>query len=421
MPERRLPIRPDLDQLKHQAKDLLKAIRRLDPEGLAELRAHQPKPPAPAAVKLADAQLTLARAYGAPSWTRLVQGCELVDAIWRDDPNAVLALIRKNPKLLTEDALIRKSHWGKPLSYAANLGRDRIIEELHRLGARDLEHAFDRAVLQGQIGTALKIHALLGSPPPPKGALDGPAYTLSISGTELVLKLGGRVRDAVGRRLAPVDVVLETDSRKPEAKHAILEMYVQHGLELPDTPTMALHRGRIDLLEAHRRRDPGMLNRTFTHEEIYPRGLGCHDEILATHGTPLSGTTLLHMCVDYDEMEIARWLIERGADVNARAAVDERGFGGHTPLFSTVVSQPNFWMNHSHGAPEAPFTRLLLDHGADPNVRASLRKQLHPGYGPDTMHEYRDVTALSWGRRFHRAILVSEKAMELIEEAGGME
>ena len=128
---------------------------------------------------------------------------------------------------------------------------------LYALGARDLEHALDRAVLQSQIGTALKIHALLGSPPPPKGALDGPAYTLSISGTELVLKLGGRVRDAVGRRLAPVDVVLETDSRKPEAKHAILEMYVQHGLELPDTPTMALHRGRIDLLEAHRRRDPG--------------------------------------------------------------------------------------------------------------------------------------------------------------------
>jgi len=32
-------------------------------------------------------------------------------------------------------------------------------------------------------------------------------------------------------------------------------MYVEHGLELPDTPTMALHRGRIDLLEEHLRRD----------------------------------------------------------------------------------------------------------------------------------------------------------------------
>lgn len=421
MPERRLPVRPDLDQLKRQAKELLEAIRRGDSDALAELRTHHPEPPAPAATKLADAQLALARAYEAPSWMRLAQACELVDAIWRDDAEAVVTLIRSNPKLLTENVLIRQSDWGPPLSYAANLGRDRIIEALHALGARDLEHALGRAVLQSQTGTALKIHALMGSPPPPKDALGGPAYTLSVSGTELMLKLGAPVRDTEGRRLAPVDVVLETDSRRPEAKHAILEMYVQHGLELPDTPTMALHRGRVDLLEAHLRRDPRLLNRTFNHEDIYPESLGCHDEIQATHGTPLRGATLLHISIDYAEMEIARWLIERGADVNAKAAVDADGFGGHTPLFATVVSQPNFWMNHHHEAQEAPFTKLLLDHGADPNVRASLRKQLHPGYGPDTMHEYRDVTALSWGRRFHRRIFVSEPAMKLIEEAGGVE
>jgi ankyrin repeat protein len=421
MPERRLPVRPDLDQLKSQAKELLKAIRRGDSDALAELRTHHPEPPAPGATKLADAQLALARAYEAPSWMRLAQACELVDAIWRDDVDAVVALIRSNPKLLTENTLIRKSDWGPPLSYAANLGRDHIIEALHGLGARDLEHALGRAVLQSQIATALRIHALMGSPPPQKDALGGPAYTLSTSGTELMLKLGAPVRDTDGRRLAPVDVVLETDSRRPEAKHAILEMYVRHGLELPDTPTMALHRGRIDLLEAHLRRDPRLLNRTFTHEDIYPESLGCHDEIQATHGTPLRGATLLHMSIDYDEMEIARWLIERGADVNGKAAVDADGFGGHTPLFATVVSQPNFWMNHHHEAQDAPFTKLLLDHGADPNVRASLRKQLHPGYGPDTMHEYRDVTALSWGRRFHRRIFVSEPAMKLIEAAGGVE
>ena len=40
------------------------------------------------------------------------------------------------------------------------------------------------------------------------------------------------------------------------------------------------------------------------------------------------------MCVDYDELEIARWLIGRGMDVNVRAAVDADGFGGHTALSS---------------------------------------------------------------------------------------
>jgi hypothetical protein len=35
------------------------------------------------------------------------------------------------------------------------------------------------------------------------------------------------------------------------------------------------------------------------------------------------------------------------------------------------------------------------------------------------MHEYRDVTPLSWGERFHRRVFVSETAMRLIAERGG--
>ena len=167
------------------------------------------------------------------------------------------------------------------------------------------------------------------------------------------------------------------------------------------------------------RRDPGLLRRRFTLKEIYPQELGVNDEILATHGTPLAGATLLHMCVDYDELEIARWLLGHGMAVDATASVDADGFGGHTALFATVVSQPNFWMNHGGKPQVAPFAQLLLDHGADPNAHASLRKQLHPGYGEDTMHEYRDVTPLAWGDRFHRQIFVSRVAMELIAARGG--
>lgn len=37
MPQRHLPVHPDLQQLKHQAKDLRKAIRHGDPEALADL------------------------------------------------------------------------------------------------------------------------------------------------------------------------------------------------------------------------------------------------------------------------------------------------------------------------------------------------------------------------------------------------
>jgi ankyrin repeat protein len=367
--------------------------------------------------------LTLARSYEASSWTRLVQAVRLVDAIWRDDIDAVRALVSSNSRLIHEAALVRKnSNWGPPMTYAANLGRDRIIRMLRALGATDLASAMDRAVLQGKIATARMLHEMLDRPLPPADSLGSPAYTLSVAGTALLFELGARVRDDRGTLVDSVNIVLETDSRNPAAKHAILEMYASHGIELPDTPTMALHRGRIDLLERHLRRDPGLLSRTFSHREIYPPEMNCRAPLDATVGTPLDGTTLLHMSVDYGELEIARWLLDQGMDPNVPAAVGASGFGGFTALFNTVVSQPNFWMNHGRRGPfVAPFTELLLSRGADPNVRASLWKRLHPGHGDPTRHDYRDVTALSWGRRFHAPIFVSEPALRLIEDAGGIE
>jgi len=155
-----------------------------------------------------------------------------------------------------------------------------------------------------------------------------------------------------------------------------------------------------------------MLSRTFGHEEIYPPSLGYHaDHSLALHGTPLDGATLLHMCVDYDEIEIARWLLARGTDVNARAAVNADGFGGHTLLFGCVVTQPPRLRNDSE------FTRLLLDRGADPNARASLRKRLR-FVDDESLHEYRYVTPLAWGLRFHDQDFVSKPSMALIATHG---
>jgi ankyrin repeat protein len=176
---------------------------------------------------------------------------------------------------------------------------------------------------------------------------------------------------------------------------------------------MAVHRGRLDLLEDHVRRDPGVVSRTFSHEEIYPPALGCHaNHSLALHATPLDGSTLLHLCIDADEMEMARWLLARGAAVDGRADIDADGFGGHTALFGSVVAQS------SRVRESDDFARLLLDHGADPSARASLRKRLR-FVGDELMHEYRDVTPLSWGERFHEQGFVSRKAMRLIVRRGG--
>jgi hypothetical protein len=416
MPDRHFPVRPDLTQLRHQAKDLLRELRRGEPAALAVLERHHPRPPAAPAAKLADAQLVLARSYGLPSWPRLVLACQMTDAIWRDDPHAVRELVTRHPRLLHEAArgvAGAACTWGPPMSYAANLGRDQIIELLRGLGASDLQHAFDRACLQGQLDTARKLYAMGARP-----ALDavmGPCETQNGDGLAFLLDHGASISDEHGDRLAPVALLLETYCRDPEGKHRCLELLAAHGVELPDTPPLAVHRGRIDLLEEHLRRDPALLGRTFSHQDIYPPALGCHaDETLALHGTPLAGGTLLHLCVDNDEIEIARWLLARGADVNAKAARDAEGFGGHTALFGCVVSQTyRVGLRKDDG-----FARLLLDHGADPNVRASLRKRLR-FVEDETMHEYRDVTPVGWGERFHDPSWVNRSALALLAERGG--
>jgi hypothetical protein len=411
--DRHFPVRPNLGQLRHQAKDLLRAVRQGDPSAVAELRKHHAKAIEPADAKLSDAQLALARLYGLPSWPRMVTACRMTDAIWRGDVEAVRKLVFKDPRLLHEAARgCEDSNWGPPMSYAANVGQDAIIQMLRDFGATDLQHAFDRACLQGKVETARRLYDMGARPTP--GCVMGACETLNASGLALLFELGAEFAEEHGDRLAPVALLLQTYSRYPKGKHDCLDFIATRGIALPDTPAMAVHRGCVDLLAAHFARDPHLLTRTFSHEEIYPPELGCSaDHSLALHGTPLAGATLLHLCVDFDEIEIAQWLIEHGMGVNAKAEVDSDGFGGHTALFGCVVSQ-----SYRCGRQQdAAFARLLLDHGADPNARASLRKRLR-FIADDSMHEYRDVTPFSWGERFHDQDWVNRAVMGLIAERG---
>ena len=328
----------------------------------------------------------------------------LAEAIWRDDVETVRALITQNPSLIREDVLIRTdSNWGPPMTYAANLGRDGIIRLLHSHGATDLESAAGRAALQGHADTVRLICDLAGRPSLEKMDRSPVRPTRSASkGPPSCFALGVRVDGPHGVDTNTMEHLLGTDSRNPPAKHRILEMYVEHGFEPPDTPVMALHRGRIDLLEAHLARDPDLLTRTFDIVDMYPLAPACCREPYIAQGTPVHGTTLLHLAAYFDELEIAGWLLDRGMDPDARAAIDADGFGGYTALFSTVVSQHNFWVNYGKGEPDdARFTRLLLDRGADPNVRASLRARLEEGHGGGPIREYRDVTPIGWGEQYH--------------------
>ena len=82
----------DLDQLRRQAKEWLRRGRSGDPEAIALLRQFHPRGDElaadPGRLRLADAQLALARAYDFPSWPKLRQHLLLVQP-WRRNPHRV--------------------------------------------------------------------------------------------------------------------------------------------------------------------------------------------------------------------------------------------------------------------------------------------------------------------------------------------
>jgi ankyrin repeat protein len=412
-PIRHFPVRPNLVQLKHQAKDFLKALRSEEPAAVNEFSQLRRTPLDPSMAKLIDAQYVLARSYGLASWPRLVLACRMTNAIWDDDAATVHELIAAHPKLLKESARGFSDNWGAPLSYAATVGRNDIIQLLRDLGADDLQFAFERACLKGHIEIARSLFDMGARPM--AGSVMGPCETLNGEGLEFQLKLGAALTDEKGNPLAPVGLILQTYSRNPEGKHRCLDLVRTHGTELPDTPPMAIHRGRIDLLETHLKQDPDLFTRTYPHTQIFPIELGCsEDPTYALCGAPLGGTTLLHMCMDYDEYDLARWILDQGGPVDVPARIDAEGFGGHTALFACVVSQP---YRVGRGQPER-LTRLLLDHGADVNARASIRKALR-FVEDETLHVYRDVTPRALGERFHDQDWVNKPALNLIIQAGG--
>lgn len=76
MPEKQLPVRPDLNQYKKQAKELLRACRAGDSDALARVEAHHPRASSAAAMKLADAQVVIAREHGFESWPKFASHIE---------------------------------------------------------------------------------------------------------------------------------------------------------------------------------------------------------------------------------------------------------------------------------------------------------------------------------------------------------
>ena len=111
-----------------------------------------------------------------------------------------------------------------------------------------------------------------------------------------------------------------------------------------------------------------------------------HRTTLVSAFTPLVGASLLHVTAEYGNADVARVLIDMGADVNATAAVDEYGLNGHTPIFHTVNSSYNR---------SAPIMKMLLDAGARSDVAV---RGITWGKGFEWETTLFDVTPISYAQ-----------------------
>ena len=395
---------------KKEAKKLLKQYREKNALALELFESFHPQKTALEDLQLTDAQLVIARHYGQHSWAKLIKVVEsntqyqLLKKAFQDRDKKNIRQLLNKYKVLSGRLLLRTAVMYNDIE---------LVKYLYQLGARDIQDALgqsiyncakeitDFLVSKGGNMEGKDRYGLIGLSACETYNLDSLKFTLSY-----------RSKPVPQIHLFEYFAMLATTyMRNAKGKRACMEELVSQGLELEDTPINAFHRGRIDLLETHLKKDPSLVHRRFSIDEIY-RTPNFMDPTDGLHLTPLNGTTLLHMAMEFDEQDMMKWLVKNGADVNATSTIDEDGFGGHTPLFHTTVT---FIPEDSSKA------AFLLEHGANPNHRCSIRKQLkYTGKRHlEDVFEYKNVTPLSFAEQWHGGQNNSPKAIELIKKAGG--
>jgi len=248
-----------------------------------------------------------------------------------------------------------------PLFYAASSGDlEAVIELLPDAGESERNRALAQAAALNHFETADRI---LEAGADANGVFD-PLYGtvlfpaceyLNPEGIAYLLKHDANPSRVVTRVDGPrnaLDHLLATHHRSP-LKSRCIQLLLQAGAPDPQDALMAIHLGSLERLTDALDRDPEAL------EARLEIPYGQH---------PLLGGTLLHMAVEFNQLELAEELIRRGLEVNVLAdripgsantepvwPTDLVALGGHPPLF------------HAKGSSK-DMLAWLLKQGADPTL-----------------------------------------------------
>jgi ankyrin repeat protein len=375
---RPLPATPDIRHLKDQAKKLLKGGD---------------------ASSLADAQFQIARTYGFASWPKLKAHVDslqeigqLKAAIDANNVDRVIAMLTRRAELHQAPLGYRKNGpltWvaecrvptGPPSSTRLALARWMIENgsDVHQGGDGPLM----RAALNGQripmmellVSCGANVNALWNGTFP---ILFAPCETVDPAALKWLLDHGADPNCGKrGERCTALDYLIGSYVRSPRFTPCIDILLNAGGTTKYDfPPVLDLLRGRLDRCSEHLRAEPSVVHTRFSTLDFGATG---------ARRLTLRGATLLHVAAEYGQVEAVRLLLEHGADINARAAVDDAGVGGQTPIFHAATQFGDWGLE---------VTRMLLERGADLTIRAKV-----PGHyeRPD---EFLECTPLEYAERF---------------------
>ena len=310
---------PNLEQIKKQAKELLKAIRAAEPAGLDRLRAKHPKFSTASLevavrAKLADAQLVVAREYGFPTWPKLKA--------------------RVNDVSADIEAL-----------------RTAAIAAVNPVGWADMESEPDFPARRARLAEMLRLHPLL-----PRMKVDSHGFTLlhraawgdNVQTADMLIAAGADIDARANDQSTPLTMALSCGcgqgslARKlAERTQVPLTLRMAAGLGLDDRVAQFFDGGRLlpgavdDQLTYydHPKRDWDLVR---DRDDILAEALtfaARNDQLstialLLVLGAPIDGEpyygTALHWSAFFGKRNAVELLVQRGADVHKK----DRSIGG---------------------------------------------------------------------------------------------